>query len=90
LFCRNYPFFLQVRLKFSFFKLRRTVSRLMPGAISSWTFSVRILTVHLRKPAGGVPHTVAIIRASISPLTIGFLLDSVGVLNLKTSSSPSL
>jgi hypothetical protein len=35
LFCRNYPFLLQVRFKFSFFKLRRTVSRLMPGAISS-------------------------------------------------------
>jgi hypothetical protein len=77
-----------VRFKFSFFKVRRIVSLLILGSISRVILFVRLLTVHLAYPSGGLPHAVAIMWASISPVTIGFLFGSLGVLNCRVVCSP--
>ena len=77
-----------MRAKFRFFKVRRTVSLLMSGSMSRVILFVRLRTVQRAYPFGGWLQAVAIMWASISPVTIGFLFGSGGVLNCRVVFSP--
>jgi hypothetical protein len=70
-----------------FFKVKRIVSLLICGNISSSTaLSARSLTVQCENPSGGAPHANAIKRASFSPVTIGGFVGFSRFLNLRVSS----
>lgn len=60
----------------------------MLGSISRVILFVRLLRVQRVYPWGGLPHAVAIMWASISPVTMGFLLGWGGVLNCRVLFSP--